>query len=91
MPKEFILSPDIITDIFRKATNRDVIVLNNEIISRIRGNFFKFSSIDSSHNEKNENEPQILSMKFLNNLLPIGIPPQKLKLKTGAIAILLRN
>lgn len=107
LPKEFLSTGDIITEVFGEKIspndneihkkvilcpkNYDVMEINNEILSRLEGEQKEYISIDSAEDENNENYDTTLPVEFLNSLNPNGLPPHKLKLKIGMVVILLRN
>ncbi|KAK6027976.1 hypothetical protein OSTOST_05985 [Ostertagia ostertagi] len=49
-----------------------------------------YRSIDEAIYSEGQNE-QLFSMEYLNTLTPTGMPPHELRLKRGAIVMLLRN
>jgi hypothetical protein len=72
-------------------TNADVSDFNNGIISRITGEIREYLNIDTAEDIDNENLDTILPIEFINLLTPVGLPPHVLKMKIGAVIILLRN
>ena len=71
--------------------NEHVDFLNNKILTNIiPGEEITFTSINSlvcDDPEENLHFPT----EYINSLTPSGMPPQELKLKIGAIVMLLRN
>nr|KAF6314930.1 hypothetical protein mMyoMyo1_008704 [Myotis myotis] len=70
--------------------NEHVQKLNEEILDILDGDFHTYlsdDSIDSTDVAEKENFP----IEFLNSITPSGMPCHKLKLKVGAIIMLLRN
>ncbi|XP_069602141.1 ATP-dependent DNA helicase PIF1-like [Ranitomeya imitator] len=70
--------------------NDDVQALNYKILSQVQGELSTYHSVDTIAEEKGV----ILSdypVEFLNSLNPTGMPPHELKLKAGAVIMLLRN
>ncbi|UYV69336.1 hypothetical protein LAZ67_6003266 [Cordylochernes scorpioides] len=70
--------------------NVDVDDINNRVLDILEGDsitYFSSDSIDDATPEDNESYPP----EFLNSLNPSGMPLHKLKLKVGAIIMLLRN
>ncbi|CAJ0937361.1 unnamed protein product [Ranitomeya imitator] len=70
--------------------NDDVHALNDKILSQVQGEHSTYRSFDTIAEE----ECGILTdypVKFLNSLNPTGMPPHELKLKPGAVIMLLHN
>ena len=67
-------------------TNAEVDEVNEEVLRRLPGQETIFSSIDSTEDGSPEFAPE-----FLNTLSTSGMPPHLLKLKLGALVILMRN
>ncbi|CAJ0964064.1 unnamed protein product [Ranitomeya imitator] len=70
--------------------NDDVHAFNGKILSQVQGEHSTYCSIDTI----GEEEGVILTVypvEFLNSLNPIKMPPHELKLKPGAVIMLLRN
>ncbi|CAJ0959457.1 unnamed protein product [Ranitomeya imitator] len=70
--------------------NDDVHALKDKILSQVQGENSTYHSIDTIAKE----EGVILTdypIEFFNSLNPTGMPPHELKLKPGAVIILLRN
>ncbi|XP_076029786.1 ATP-dependent DNA helicase PIF1-like [Oratosquilla oratoria] len=75
---------------FLLQKNHDALQLNNNVLDLIQEESTFYTSVDSiayNNIESEANHP----VKFLNSQTPSGIPPHVLKLKKGAIIILLRN
>ena len=70
--------------------NDNCLDINNLIVEAMPEELMVFNSIDSLHSEDAE-EIAYFSTKFLNTLRLSGLPPHVLKLKVGAIIILLKN
>ena len=70
--------------------NDDSLRINNEILTRLDGSFTVYHSIDSL-DTNDEQERNNFPIEFLNTLNFSGMPPHELKLKPGAIVMLLRN
>ena len=65
--------------------------INNRIISEIlEDNMETYYSFDKQLTDENE-EGIDMPIEFIHKLLPGGYPPRELKLKLGAIVIVLRN
>ncbi|RYE13994.1 MAG: hypothetical protein EOP45_20325, partial [Sphingobacteriaceae bacterium] len=69
-------------------TNEEVDKLNHQILFKIPGNMIEYNSIDTM---TKEDEAVNYPTEFLNSLQPTGMPPHILKLKVGAILMILRN
>lgn len=71
--------------------NEHVDYLNNKILTKIvPGDEVTFKSIDSLICDDPE-ESHHFPIEFLNSLTPSGMPHHELKLKIGAVVMLLRN
>ena len=64
--------------------------INNAIINEMPGELMEIKSMDSIESEDNE-EIANFPTEFLNTLSVSGLSPHELKLKVGAIIILLKN
>ncbi|VDK42808.1 unnamed protein product [Cylicostephanus goldi] len=83
-----ISNTDILTDrAILAPRNIDVYRINEEALCRLPGEIKEYKSID----EVTSDEYCEYSTEFLNSLSPAGLPPHNLRLKKGAIVILLRN
>jgi len=71
------------------SINEDSLKINNLILEMLEGDEVKYLSADSDSGA--EEQKQIYSDEFSNSLTPSGVPPHELRLKVGAIVILLRN
>ncbi|GBM58424.1 hypothetical protein AVEN_63782-1 [Araneus ventricosus] len=72
------------------VTNDLSMQINNRVLKCMPGNEVIYESIDNIVS----NDPQdqlAYTEEFLNSLTPTGMPPHKLRLKPGAIIMLLRN
>ncbi|GBN80645.1 hypothetical protein AVEN_190716-1 [Araneus ventricosus] len=72
------------------VTNDLSMQINNRVLECMPGNDVIYKSIDNIVS----NDPQdqlAYTEEFLNSLSPTGMPPHKLRLKPGAIIMLLRN
>ena len=70
--------------------NKDCLAINNQIIEEMPGQKHVYKSIDSVDSE----DPEVVAnypTEFLNACSVSGIPPYQLKLKVGAVVILLKN
>ena len=71
--------------------NDDAFQINDEVLDKvIQGESKTYTSIDSLTTDDPE-EINNFPIEFLNSLTPSGMPSHKLKLKVGAIIMLLRN
>jgi uncharacterized protein YpiB (UPF0302 family) len=69
---------------------REVMKINNYVISRLPGvamDYLSFDEVISTDRNDLENYPP----EYLNNLHPSGMPPHRLTLKIGTIVLLMRN
>jgi hypothetical protein len=80
LAKKAILSPK----------NEHVLEINNEVLNRSTGEVVTYYSIDSVVQDEDGTSDDF-PVEFLNTLTPSGVPPHELKLKVGAIIMLLRN
>ncbi|UYV73006.1 hypothetical protein LAZ67_10001495 [Cordylochernes scorpioides] len=107
IPSEMVCNRDLVKEIygdkllpsdFEQYTDKailcprnvDVDDINNRVLDILEGDsitYFSSDSIDDATPEDNEGYPP----EFLNSLNPSGMPLHKLKLKVGAIIMLLRN
>ena len=89
-----IIAPEHLESIQNKAIlcpkNEEALQLNEEVLTRLAGETKIYISIDSVSCDDPE-EQNNYPVEFLNSLTPSGMPPHKLKLKSGAIIMLLRN
>lgn len=68
--------------------NEEVNLINNQILSKIKGKSKQYKSIDTTTNkEQSINYPT----EFLNSIDPSGMPPHILNLKIGALIMVIRN
>ena len=70
--------------------NEDATTINEEVLNLLAGEAVTYLSIDTIDCEDGS-ETANYPVEFLNSLIPSGMPPHKLKLKVGAIIMLLRN
>lgn len=64
--------------------------MNNEILQLLLGAERIYKSIDEAECEENVDVTHF-PLEFLNSLTPAGYPPHELKLKIGAVIMLMRN
>jgi hypothetical protein len=88
------LNPEIAEKMSQKAIlcpkNESVDQINNEVLQILEGDqkiYFSSDSIEDGSEEDSQNYPP----EFINSLTPSGLPPHELKLKKGALIMLLRN
>ena len=72
------------------VTNDLSMELNNRVLQHMPGSEVVYESIDSIISDDPQDQ-LAYPEEFLNSLTPTGMPPHKLKLKPGAIIMLLRN
>ena len=105
LPEQYISKSELIQEVYEnKLQNQDdlnyyqrailapknenVFQINDEILSKLSGQMKTYKSIDTDDSgEEQTNFPT----EFLNSLTPSGFPPHELKLKTGAVVMILRN
>ena len=71
-------------------TNCDVFDINHIILSKVSGESRVYYSIDTNESEETVMH-NFIPVEFMISLTPDGLPSHKLKLKFGAIIMLLRN
>ena len=72
------------------TTNKEVLKINNTITNQLLGEIRTYTSADSIERDENI-DPDLYTEEFLHAQTPSGMPPHELKLKVGAIVLLLRN
>lgn len=72
------------------CTNREALEINNEIIENLSGEMKIYNSADSIISD-DESATMFYTDEFLHELQPSGMPPHELRLKRGAIVMLIRN
>jgi ATP-dependent DNA helicase PIF1 len=70
--------------------NEDSLDLNNKVLNLINRTEVVFKSVDTIVSEDTTDQ-LAFPEEFLNSLTPAGMPPHELKLKVGAVMMLLRN
>ncbi|CAF2815474.1 unnamed protein product [Rotaria sp. Silwood2] len=70
--------------------NEHSLLVNDEVLQRLPGKEIVYTSVDDVECEDGDDVTNYPT-EFLNSLTPSGMPPHKLKLKIGAIVMLLRN
>lgn len=71
-------------------TNEDAHHINRQVLDIVQGEEVTYLSSDSIEDEAGQ-DAVFYPTEFLNGLHPSGMPPHNLKLKIGAIIMLLRN
>ncbi|XP_057299673.1 uncharacterized protein LOC130630262 [Hydractinia symbiolongicarpus] len=85
------LSPEIMaSSVVLTPTNDDSLTINDQVLALLPGEEKVFFSADDVVCDEEEERNQY-PVEFLNSITPSGMPPHCLKLKTGAIVMLLRN
>lgn len=69
--------------------NKHVAFLNKKVMDMLEGTEYEYCSADSV--QKGANDRAFYPTEFLNTLDMSGMPPHKLRLKVGAVVMLLRN
>ncbi len=86
--------PDMTGDVTKNAVltpkNETTLKLNDEILDRVEGQERVYVSIDKVVTD-NMGEAESYPLEFLYSLTPSGMPEHKLRLKPGAVIMLLRN
>ncbi|XP_057310488.1 uncharacterized protein LOC130648452 [Hydractinia symbiolongicarpus] len=85
-----IIIEDYSSRVILSATNEDTLQINDEVLEKIPGDVITYNSADSVVADDVE-EQNLYPLEFLNSLTPSGMPPHSLKLKVGAVVMLLRN
>ncbi|KAH7816885.1 putative DNA helicase [Monocercomonoides exilis] len=71
--------------------NDDTFEVNSQILDLINSESRTYTSADSAEFEDPNDDFTSFSIEYLNSLIYSGLPPHQLRLKVGAIVILLRN
>ncbi|PIC14437.1 hypothetical protein B9Z55_026756 [Caenorhabditis nigoni] len=73
--------------------NKEALEVNNSVLDRMPGTATVYLSLDEvCHKEGTVlNDSLNFTTEFLNQMTPSGMPPHELRLKKGAIVMLLRN
>ena len=105
IPEECVIEGDLIDELYTpdisleeiknicifSPKNEHVDFLNNQILTKIiPGEEIVFKSIDSVICDDPE-ESVHFPTEYINSLSPSGMPPHELKLKIGAVVMVLRN
>ena len=81
---------DFASTVILTPTNEDSLTINNHVLERLPGKSRAYYSADDIECDE-EKERQQYPMEYLNSITPSGMPPHALKLKVGAVVMLLRN
>ena len=84
------LSKDVSKCAILTPKNDTTLELNNEILERLPGPEKVYRSIDKAITD-DQDEAQTYPLEFLHSLTPSGMPEHVLRLKKGAIIMLMRN
>jgi hypothetical protein len=107
IPEEYICGGSIVHEVFGEQLtpelsetfsqrgilcprNEDVDEINDEVLGILVGDSRIYFSCDTIEDESPEDSTNF-PLEFLNSVTPSGLPPHMLKLKIGAIIMLLRN
>ena len=71
--------------------NDESLAVNNAVLDRMPGNEVVYASADDMADEDDDELADVTPVEFLNSITPSGMPPHRLRLKTGAVVMLLRN
>ncbi|KAF1766983.1 hypothetical protein GCK72_006941 [Caenorhabditis remanei] len=73
--------------------NKEALEVNNLVLDKMAGELKSYTSLDQiTHKDGGEiNDSLNFTTEFLNQMTPSGMPPHLLRLKKGAIVMLLRN
>ncbi|KHJ87600.1 hypothetical protein OESDEN_12625 [Oesophagostomum dentatum] len=86
-----ITDPDCFSDrAILAPRNLDVNQISEEALNKLPGIVHEYRSVDEIADEGNV-EAETYPTEFLNSLSPAGLPPHILRLKDGAVIMLLRN
>ena len=72
------------------SKNDESLSINNKVLERLTTDTRQYASVDSVKTD-NAEERQNYPLEFLHSLTPSGMPQHTLKLKIGAVIMLLRN
>ena len=82
--------PNLCDRVILCPRNEHALVVNEQVLHRLPGIETVYTSVDEVECEDGDDTSNYPT-EFLNSLTPSGMPPHKLKLKIGAIVMLLRN
>jgi hypothetical protein len=83
------------TDVLRHRAiltpyNEDALQVNESVLQLLGGELQEYRSLDRVVTEDPDDEHHF-PLEFLHSLTPAGMPPHRLRLKVGAVVMLLRN
>ena len=81
---------DFASTVILTPINDDSLSTSEKVLDRLPGDPVTYLSADDVECD-NEHERLQYPIEFLNNQTPSGLPPHKLRLKIGAVVMLLRN
>ena len=85
------VSPDqFVSRVVLTPTNEDSLAVNEEVLQLLPGEEKIYDSADEVVSDGDDETDQY-TVEFLNSITPSGMPPHRLKLKVGAVVMLLRN
>jgi ATP-dependent DNA helicase PIF1 len=89
---EKLIDANLLSRAILSPLNVEVAAINEKILGMVPGEEKQFLSADSTDAESDQlNRDTIWPDVLLNGLAFSGVPPHCLKLKVGAVVILLRN
>lgn len=107
IPKEMLVKNDIVDEIYGGKINKDdstihgkailaprnidILEINDRVLQKLEGKVHHCYGIDTLSKNEDDTNGQYIPQVYMNSLTPNGMPPHDLKLKIGAIIILLRN
>jgi hypothetical protein len=81
---------DFASTVILTPTNDDSLIINGKVLNLLDGECISYFSADDIECDEEEERLQY-PIEFLNSITPSGMPQHCLKLKIGAIVMLLRN
>ncbi|XP_037049075.1 uncharacterized protein LOC119083457, partial [Bradysia coprophila] len=73
------------------STNAVTLDINHRLMEKLDGDFVTYTSADEIVSEGNVPVEGLYPVEFLNAQTPSGSPPHQLRLKVGAVVMLIRN
>ena len=71
--------------------NDESLAVNDTVLDRLPGDTVVYNSADDMADEEDDELADVVLVEYLNSITPSGMPPHRLRLKTGAVVMLLRN